>query len=134
MIAIQVKIPDLNWQIKNYCIDKRHLHLLETIHYKGMYIDWHNVVCKYHNLYIKTPCLMWPFCRIPTKITIDKFNCIQKIQIISSYSCTCSKLCLIIRTWFILKEEILHCKFFNDLIFEPKILFVDHIYLPFEVQ
>ena len=31
---------------------------------------------KYHNLYIKTPCLMWPFSEFPSMVAIDKFDCI----------------------------------------------------------
>ena len=31
---------------------------------------------KYHNLYIKTPCLIWPFSEFPSMVAIDKFDCI----------------------------------------------------------
>ena len=31
---------------------------------------------KYHNLYIKTPCLIRPFSEFPSMVAIDKFDCI----------------------------------------------------------
>ena len=31
---------------------------------------------KYHNLYIKTPCLIQPFSEFPSMVAIDKFDCI----------------------------------------------------------
>ena len=33
---------------------------------------------KYHNLNIKTPCLIRPFSEFPSMVAIDKFDCIVK--------------------------------------------------------
>ena len=32
---------------------------------------------KYHNLYIKTPCLMRPFSEFSSMVAIDRFDCIS---------------------------------------------------------
>jgi hypothetical protein len=41
-----------------------------------VYADGHNFVHKYHNLYIKTPCLMTmrPFSEFPLIVAINRFD------------------------------------------------------------
>ena len=55
--------------------------LIQTVnqrHHKCVYADGHNFVRKYHNLYIKTPCLMRPFSEFHSVVAIDRFDCITK--------------------------------------------------------
>jgi hypothetical protein len=42
---------------------------------KGMKTDIILFVRKYHNLFIKTPCLMRPFSEFPSMVAIDRFDC-----------------------------------------------------------
>ena len=58
-----------------------------VLHTNGLNVDADNIPelggfifrdfgSKYHNLYIKTPCLIRPFSEFPSMVAIDKFDCI----------------------------------------------------------
>jgi hypothetical protein len=80
-VPVTVEQAEINLLIKDMKTDIIPYTLIQTVnqrHHKCVHADGHNFVRKYHNLYIKTPCLMRPFSEFHSVVAIDRFDCITK--------------------------------------------------------